>query len=65
MTLKEMNDYLNKVGYVDFGGGSDPVEVEVGIVDVRVSYGNVQFLVRPVAGRGTKWCSADRFKEKV
>jgi hypothetical protein len=61
MTLREMSAQLDKVGYVEF----DCVHVEVEIVDVKEAYGSLRFLVRPVAGRGTKWCSADRFKEKV
>jgi hypothetical protein len=56
-----MSAQLDKVGYVEF----DCVHVEVEIVDVKEAYGSLRFLVRPVAGRGTKWCSADRFKEKV
>ncbi len=47
--------YTGKKGLIDL----DNLKVEVQIIQVKNSYGNIRFLVTPVAGSGKVW------KEKV
>jgi hypothetical protein len=38
----------------------DDLDIEVDVLDVRSTFGNVHFQVTPVSGRGEQWVSADR-----
>lgn len=48
--------YVGKVGLLDFGG----LLVNVAIDDIRYRYGNIDVLVHPVSGAGTRWVQADK-----
>ena len=50
--MKELvSEYVGKKGYVYLEG----LKVEVEILDVKNSYGNTRFLIKPVAGEGEVW----------
>ena len=36
------------------------LKIEVEIMDIRLQYGRTDYLVRPLAGAGEQWLSADR-----
>lgn len=50
-SFETMKKYVGKVVLISDG----PVKYESKIVDVRCSYGSLQYLVEPVAGIGQKW----------
>lgn len=61
--LREAARYLDKKAYwrvPNKVAGSDGLEVEVVIQDIRLHFGTLDFLVTPVAGRGPgRWVRAD------
>ena len=50
--MKELiSQYVGKKGYVYLEG----LKVEVEILDVKNAYGNIRYLIKPVAGEGEVW----------
>ena len=47
----ELASYIGRVGMIDRLG----LGFKVTVLDARQSYGNVQYLVTPVAGSGKNW----------
>lgn len=58
MTAREAKQLMGKTGSLELGG----LSVSVKILDVRESYGRVDFLVSPVAGSGQVWKSESNVK---
>jgi hypothetical protein len=61
MSLLEMQSYIGKTGMLAHGG----IATRVRIHDVKKSYGNLRFLVRPVDGAGEAWVDANRVLQIV
>lgn len=59
ITIKEMAALIDTRG--TYGIGRD-VWMDVTITDLRTSYGQVQALVTPVAGKGSMWVNLDSVK---
>lgn len=59
MTTREQMNWIGRRALLRL----DPMLIEVTVNDVKVSYGNVRFLVQPVAGQGEKWIEASSLKE--
>lgn len=57
MTLQEQARLLGRAMW--FVGATDKLGFEVEVRDVRVSFGRVDVLIRPVAGHGSRWVSRD------
>lgn len=57
MTLQEQARLLGEAYW--FAGGRDSLAFRVEVRDVRVSFGRVDLLIRPVAGSGARWVSRD------
>jgi hypothetical protein len=49
--MKELMEAVGKKGLVYLEG----LKVEVEILDVKNSYGNTRYLIKPVAGTGEVW----------
>jgi hypothetical protein len=49
--MKELISSIGKKGLVYLDG----LKVEVEILDVKSSYGNTRYLIKPVAGEGEVW----------
>jgi hypothetical protein len=62
MSLLEMQAYIGKRGLV---GGNGGLFTRVYITDVKKSYGNLRFLVKPIDGAGEAWVDANRVLEIV
>lgn len=52
MSVVEMTKYIGRTGMVHL---RDECTVQMRIVDVKLSYGNVRFKVEPLAGTGFCW----------
>lgn len=51
-SIKElMQKYLNKKVFVPIG----ELGMEVIVEDIKITYGKIRYLVRPVAGNGKQW----------
>jgi len=57
-TAKELATYIDQDVLLDM----ENIQVYVRIMDVRSSFGNVQFLVTPLEGLGQQWVGASRCK---
>ena len=63
MTASELAKLVGMTATVPVRRGMmGTVEIEVRIIDARDSYGRTDLLIRPVAGDGEAWVSADRVK---
>lgn len=60
MTARDMTEAIGKECSVDVVLGSASVIIWATIQDARVSYGRLDYLVEPVAGKGQAWVSAER-----
>jgi hypothetical protein len=59
MNAKEQAQFIGKRGMLRIQ--DSPLKIAVTINDVRnIRYGNVDFLVTPVAGSGEQWVSSSR-----
>jgi hypothetical protein len=56
VNVTELHKMIGQTGAMSLRDGCD---VDVQIVDVKVSYGSVRYQVEPVAGSGSCWISAD------
>lgn len=59
MTVKEMAALIGTEGMYNV---SRDMYVRVRVEDVRVSYGDVQLLITPIAGTGEAWVMAGNVK---
>ena len=57
-----MKELMKQVGQEKFYS-IDGLKVLVEIVDIKKVYGNVLFLIVPIAGNGQKWTRLDNLKE--
>ena len=57
-TAKELATYIDQDAWLNI----EDLRVHVRIMDVRSSFGNVQFLVHPIGGLGQQWVGASRCK---
>ena len=60
MTTKELAAMLDVTGIILH----DRLNVEVKVCDVKTSYGQVRYLVTPIAGAGQVWIDSMRFARK-
>lgn len=49
--MKELMEVIGKRAYINL----ESLKVEVEITDVKNSYGNTRYLVKPIAGKGEIW----------
>ena len=56
MSIKEMNNVIGKTGYIKEG----ELMFGVHVTDVKQSYGNVRYLVKPATGYGETWVNESR-----
>ncbi len=61
MTVREMSALIGTVGTYNVGRD---VYMDVKIIDMRLSYGNEQALITPVAGEGEMWVQLGSIKRK-
>lgn len=59
MTNAELSKLVGTTGRVNLDG----LEVDVKIIDARMSFGRTDVLVVPESGAGQKWIEAGRVKE--
>lgn len=59
VSIKELAQAIGAVGKLDAHSDFSP---EVEILDLKVSYGQLRYLVRPVAGTGQVWVDSSRVK---
>lgn len=60
--MKELWDkYLNKRGSIVVGA----LTFDVVVKNVKISYGNLRFLVTPVMGRGEAWVEKVTLDEEI
>lgn len=55
MTVSECAKLIGQVGSIYHNG----LRVKVKVLDVKVSYGIVRYLVAPIAGTGQAWYNCD------
>jgi len=56
MKVSDVQHLKNKTGSILIGG----MYVEVQILDIRETWGNVQYLISPVTGSGSIWVFGSR-----
>lgn len=59
-TVKDLAPLLGMAGWLGVEGG---LNVEVQVTDVRVTFGQIQVEVTPIAGHGSTWVMRDRLIE--
>lgn len=59
MSIAELSKKIGQVGVLD---GNSDFSPEVYIVDIKMAYGQLRYLVAPVAGRGRVWVDSSRVK---
>lgn len=57
MNIKELSARIGKTGTLDINSDFCP---SVEVLDVKVSYGNLRYLVKPVSGSGQVWVNDSR-----
>lgn len=60
MSISEMAKVIGTEGAIVMDG----VRVYVRVLDVKQAYGNIRYLVTPLAGLGQTWVSAERVGAK-
>lgn len=62
MSTLELSKNIDKIGSIKMirPGTTDGLSVHVRIADVKLSYGNVRYLVSPVSGTGSVWVDSSR-----
>lgn len=58
ITAKEMTENVGRTGMFSSGGLSFGVTIH----DARVRFGEVDYLITPVSGLGTKWVASHNVK---
>lgn len=56
MSVNELVKMVGRTGTVYARG---EMSVSVRIVDAKISYGAVRYLIEPIAGRGSAWVNLD------
>jgi hypothetical protein len=56
MSVAEMARVIGKIADLRI----ESFQVQINILDVKVSYGNTRYLVKPVAGSGEAWVDESR-----
>jgi len=56
-----MKELMKNIGKKAFYNGDD-IQFEVEITDVRKVYGRIDYEIKPTAGKGSKWVTADSLK---
>lgn len=59
MSIKELARAIGSVGKLDASSEFSP---DVEVLDLKVSYGQLRYLVRPIAGTGQVWVDNSRVK---
>lgn len=59
MSIKELARAIGSVGKLDSDSEFSP---DVEVLDLKVSYGQLRYLVRPIAGTGQVWVDNSRVK---
>ena len=59
MTAKEMSQVIGEQGFYSPDGY---LEFAVNILDVRTRYGNIDYKIAPVTGKGEKWVSENKVR---
>lgn len=53
-SVKLQSEYLNRTGDLFYDG----MKVQVKIIDAKMAWGSLRFLVTPISGSGTAWKDA-------
>ena len=53
---RELQNYIGQKGLLSF----DVLKCQVNILDAKMAYGNLRFLVTPVSGSGEVWVDSSR-----
>jgi hypothetical protein len=61
MSVAEMAQVIGKVADLRI----ESFQIKIRILDVKVSYGNTRYLVKPVAGSGEAWVDESRVSKIV
>ncbi len=56
--MKELLKFLDREAYVSVG----TMKVTVRIVDIKMNYGKIRFVVEPLNGSGTLTCEQERLE---
>jgi hypothetical protein len=62
MSVNELAKMIGRTGFIYARG---EMSVSVRIVDAKISYGAVRYLVEPIAGRGSTWVNLDTIELDV
>ena len=57
MSIKELASKIGAIGTLDSRSDFSP---EVAVIDAKISYGQLRYLVSPVAGSGKVWVDSSR-----
>lgn len=60
MTHAQLSQHIGRAG--DWILADRPLNIRVTVEDARESYGRLQYLIQPVAGRGQTWIDASRVR---
>jgi hypothetical protein len=62
MTVKDIAEAVGKECSVTVAVGSAYLVIRATVADARLSYGRLDYLIKPEAGEGEAWVSAERVK---
>ena len=58
MSITDMQALIGRKGFLPVEGGDMSIMVEVR--DIKIAYGRVLYLVKPIEGKGSKWVNSER-----